>query len=281
MKKILFTGGSGFIGTRFKDFVKDQYIVLNPSSKELDVRDFTAINNYFDVHQPDYVIHGAAITSTQLCEENKELAYEVNVLGSKNIAECCKEYGIELVFLSTEQVFNGNEEEGPYSEETLPSPNTYYGTTKLEAEKAIAETLDNFWILRLTWLFGMPERGLKINPNILWSTIHDQLKGNVMNVSDMEYRGLTYVYEFIENLTKVFDLPHGLYHFGSENPFSRYQNVIQVLEKIGVNPAITTVQKIHKSRDIRLSMEKINENGIFFLESPDAIDRALKEYSFL
>ncbi len=74
----------------------------------------------------------------------------------------------------------------------------------------------------MPWLFGIPERGLNTNPNILWGTIQTALSGKREKVAANEYRGMSYVYDIIEKFEKIFEMPYGTYHVGAENNLSRY-----------------------------------------------------------
>ena len=134
MKKIVITGGSGFVGSRFKKMWQEKYEILALSSRDLDVTDQAAIDRFMDEKKPDYVIHAAGIPSQQFCTEHPEKAHAVNVDGALYMAEACKRKRTKMVFTSTEQLFNGSPEPGPYTEESKPYPDTIYGQNKLEVE---------------------------------------------------------------------------------------------------------------------------------------------------
>ncbi|GAL15371.1 hypothetical protein JCM19233_6393 [Vibrio astriarenae] len=153
--------------------------------------------------------------------------------GAINVAKACRENDTKLVFISTEQVFNGNPEKGPYSELDQPVPDTVYGQNKLEAEKELASILDEMWVLRFTWLFGLPERNTTINPNVVWNTLQALVNGQVMQERRNEFRGLTYVHELIEQFPKIFTIPYGTYHTGAHNPASRYEIAEHILSELG------------------------------------------------
>ena len=284
MEKILLTGGTGFFCTRFAAKYKNTYEILSASSSMLDVTDEFKVTESIKKFNPDYVIHAAAIASTEFCDKNPELAYKINVTGAVNVAKACKEFNSKMIFLSSEQVFNGNIEPGPYTEEITPLPNTVYGENKLEAERILKETLDELWILRFTWLFGLPERNCNMSPNILWDTLSSVLKGNKIKSTPNEYRGLTYVYEVIDQFPQIFNIPYGTYHFGSHNSLSRYDICSLILKEIGLEHKIDKLlekdldkYKSH-SRDIRLCTDKIKKYNIEFSVSEKAIKKCLKEF---
>jgi len=284
MKKILLTGGNGFFCTRFALRYKNTYEILSASSSLLDITNEEKVTEIFEDFKPDYVIHAAAKASTEFCDKNPELAYKINVTGALNVAKACKKAHSKMIFLSTEQVFNGNVEVGPYTEEDTPRPDTMYGKNKLEAEGLLKEVLDELWVIRFTWLFGMPERNCSMSPNILWGTLTDILKGNKTLVTPNEYRGLTYVHEVIEQFPMIFQIPYGTYHLGSHNSLSRYEICHLILKEVGLEYRIGELlekdsekYKDHP-RDVRLCTDKIKSYGLEFSESKNGIKKCLEEF---
>jgi len=284
MKKILLTGGNGFFCTRFAAEYKNTYDILCASSSMLDVTDESMVTETIKNFNPDYVIHAAAVASTEFCDKNPEMAYKINVTGSLNVAKACREVNAKMIFLSSEQVFNGNVMPGPYTEETTPSPNTIYGRTKFEAETLLKGVLSELWILRFTWLFGVPERNCGMSSNILWDTIASILKGEKIKVTPNEYRGLTYVHEVVDQFPKIFDIPYGTYHVGSHNNLNRYDICSLILKEIGLEYRIPELLEMDlekykdNTRDIRLCTDKIKSHNLKFLDSTDGIKKCLKEF---
>ncbi len=285
MKKILLTGGKGFFASRFNLFYKDKYYILSAGREVLDIQDEKKSIEFIKEYKPDYVVHTAAIAVTDYCNAHPDIAHDVNVTGSINIAKACQLASSKLIFLSTEQIFNGNYESGPYSEEHIPFPDTVYGQTKLEAEGKLKEILDELWILRFTWLFGMPERGLNINSNILWNTIKTAILGQKEKITINEYRGMTYVYDVIEKFDKIFELPYGIYNVGAENNLSRYDTAALILNELGLSNRIRDlIEKDEEKfkdhpRDIRISTDKLRKLGINFLTTEEGIKKCIKDYN--
>lgn len=285
MKKVLLTGGNGFIGTRFREAHHHKFEILSTDVGELNILNGDKVEDALNLFKPDYVIHAAAIALTDFCNKNPEKCHLINVTGAANIAEACKKTGSKMIFLSTEQVFNGNPEPGPYTEKNTPVPDTMYGRNKLEAEGLIKDILDNYLILRFTWMFGVPERNKPVASNILWSTIEAALKGEQIKVPVNEYRGLTYVNELMDQFDKIMNMPSGTYHIGSENSKSRYDIVCLILEEMGLRHRIDeliikdTEKYPDRPRDARLNTSLIQSMGITFSSTSDAIIRCIKEYS--
>lgn len=284
MKKILLTGGLGFFCARFTQKFNNEYEILSTDKDNLDITDKGNVFKVFSEFKPDFVIHAAAIAVTDFCNKNPEIAHKINVDGAANVAEACKEIGAKLVFISSEQVFNGNKEPGPYDEEHTPVPDTVYGQNKLEAEGLLKEIIDELWIVRFTWLFGMTERKMNMASNVLWETITSLLKGEKIYASPNEFRGMTYAVEMVENVEKLFGLPYDTYHLGSVNELSRYEVVKHILTEMGLENRISEIlvkdeEKYKNSpRDVRLNTEKARKNGLEFSTTKEGLTKCIKDY---
>lgn len=284
MEKILLTGGNGFFCSRFAAEYRDTYEILSASSSMLDVTDEFKVTQTIKNFKPNYVIHAAAIANTEFCDKNPDLAYKINVTGAINVAKACKEFNAKMIFISSEQVFNGNVEPGPYTEDVTPHPSTVYGENKLEAEGILKQTLDELWILRFTWLFGVPERNCGMSSNILWDTLCSLLKGKKIKATPNEYRGLTYVYEIIDQFPQIFKIPYGTYHIGSHNNLNRYDVCALILKEVGLEDRIGELLEKdndkykNNSRDIRLCTDKVKSYNIKFSESENGIKKCLQEF---
>ncbi|BFN31872.1 dTDP-4-dehydrorhamnose reductase [Vibrio harveyi] len=283
-KKILITGARGFFGTRFINRYHNEFDILGLDVEQLDITNKSAVDTTFAEFKPDFVIHAAAIAVTDFCNQHPDIAHKVNVQGAINVANACKANGSKLVFISTEQVFNGNIEAGPYSEQDTPVPDTVYGQNKLEAEVELRSILEDMWILRFTWLFGLPERNTTINPNVVWNAMQALTNGEVMQERRNEFRGLTYVHELIEQFPKIFTIPYGTYHTGANNPASRYEIAEYILTDLGQQSRLDHLLQANdapKTRDVRLNTNKLAGQGVVFTESKAAITKCLQEFHYI
>lgn len=285
MKKILITGGNGFFASRLSKYYNNKYEIHALGKQDLNITDENNVMGTFEKFRPDYVIHTAAIAVTDFCNKHPEIAHEINVQGAVNVANGCKKVNAKMIFMSTEQIFNGNEESGPYDEESKAVPDTEYGRNKLEAEGLLKNILDELWVLRFTWMFGAPERALSINANIIWDTVKDILKGQKIKAPIHEYRGMTYIQDVIESFDKIFEIPYGIYHIGSMNDLSRFEVVKLIIEEMGLANRMDEIlikdkekYKNH-ARDVRLNTNKLSEAGISFTSTEDAIRRCISDYS--
>jgi len=284
MSKILITGNRGFFGTRFHSIYDNVHDVLGIDAVDVDIVDAEAVRTAVLEFKPDLVIHAAAITSTEFSNANPELTRKINVDGAVNVGEAAQAVGARMIFFSTEQVFNGNAGPGPFTESHKPSPNTMYGETKLDAEGRLREVIETLWVLRFTWLFGLPERNMPVNPNILWNSLQIALAGVRTPVATNEYRGHTYGYDMISSILKVQDIPFGTYHIGSRNDVGRYDITCHILRELGLGSRVDdlveadTEKYKNGARDVRLDTSAIADLGIGFEESIEALSRALSEF---
>ncbi len=285
MKRVLLTGGNGFIGTRFKATHNHRFDILSTDVSELNILEKDKVMDALKLFKPDYVIHAAAIALTDFCNRHPEKCREINVTGALNMAEACREIGAKMIFLSTEQVFNGNPEGGPYRETDTPVPDTMYGKNKYEAEGHLRKELEDLIILRFTWMFGVPERFRPVVNNIFWDTVKSIWKGESMKVPCNEYRGLTYVNEMMDQFHSIMDLDPGTYHVGAKNDLNRYEVVRLIFKELGLEHRIDELvirddQKYSgHPRDARLDTSLIQSRGIKFSETPDGIRKCIKEYN--
>ncbi|MEW8955414.1 NAD(P)-dependent oxidoreductase [Clostridium sp.] len=287
MEKILITGGNGFLANRLEESLKDRYEIYSFSRLDLDVTNEKKVLNIFKEIKPNYVIHTAAIADTGKCENNKELSFNINVNGTINISKAAKNENCKVIFLSSEQVYNGNEEVGPYSENIIPSPNTEYGRQKLQGEEEVFKYNKDSVVLRLTWLFGMPERNKKVNSNILFNAINALTRREKITICSNEFRGMTYVYDIVDNFEKIMKLKGGIYNCGSENNMSSYEVASYIGESLNLNydykEMISEDKEKYKekSRDLRISNKKLKDHGIDFSTTKEGIDKALKEWGLI
>lgn len=285
MKTILITGKDGFFASRFIKYYKDKYNIIGFSHSDLDITNEKQAISIISKYNPDYLVHAAAISDTGTCERNPEKSFEVNVKGSINVAKACLKAKAKLIYLSSDQVYNGNDEVGPYDEKSF-NPNNIYGKHKIEAEKGIVEIMDNSVILRLTWLFDLPQRHKKTNSNIVWNIAKALMENKAIKFPANEYRGITYVYDLVKNFDKIIDLPAGVYNAGSENNLSTYEVAEKVLDAMGLSHRVKEIlikdveRYKEKNRDLRISNDKLKNCGVMFSSTEEAVENCIKDFLF-
>lgn len=199
MKTVLVTGSNGLLGQKITEkILKEGVVKLIATAKgpnrypvttgytyaEMDILNPAAVRAVVEQYQPDAIIHTAAMTNVDACEEQKELAYQLNVGAVKTLVEICEALDIQLVHLSTDFIFDGAD--GPYDEEAKPNPLSYYGETKLQAEELIKASKARWAILRTIIVYGIVSDMSRSNI-VLWAKGALE-KGNPLNIVNDQWR---------------------------------------------------------------------------------------------
>jgi dTDP-4-dehydrorhamnose reductase len=224
--KILITGATGFVGSRFVARWQGEYTLLTPSHAELPIDNAEAALHYVSTAKPDVVLHLAAISNTWLCEQHPDESRTINVLGAVNMAQTAKAVGAKFIFFSSDQIYNGNEELGGLPETIAVRPENVYGRDKLEAERLIAEVDEAAVLLRATWMYDAERVGMRTHPNFVVNIANALRTQTPLRFATREYRGITNIREVVEILPHCFNIPGGVYNFGSENPLNTYDTAL-------------------------------------------------------
>jgi len=144
--KILITGAYGNLGSEVSKMYPDAF---RPTRKELDITNKEQVFEYIKKNKPDVIIHLAALITINKCEENKQLAWDTNFMGTKNLIDACLKYNSNtyFVYMSTPCIFSGNPKETPFTEESIPYPKNFYSLTKLLGEIAVRTSNLNKWLV--------------------------------------------------------------------------------------------------------------------------------------
>lgn len=229
--KVLITGANGQLGGEFVEIFKD-WEVLATDLETLDITDKAKVKETFEKEKPDWVIHCAAWTDVDGCAQDPEKAMKINGEATKNLAEAAKAVSAKMVYISTNEVFDGKKN-SPYIESDETNPINPYAKSKLAGEKFVQEILkDDGVIVRTSWVYGP-----KGKSNFPLKIIAAADKLGELKVVDDELATPTYapdlakaVFELIQNN------PSGIYHLVNDGFASRYDWAEQILKekKLGV-----------------------------------------------
>ena len=244
--KILYTGSNGLLGQKisaattgysdhaFLATARGENRTINLGTAKyasMDITNAEEVMNVVRDFNPDVIIHGAAMTHVDQCEQNKELAYQLNVVGTQNMADAAKFIGAHLVHISTDFIFDGKE--GPYDENGTPNPLSYYGETKLEAER-IVQQLEHWSILRTVLVIGMAV-DLSRSNIVLWAKGALE-KGQSINVVDDQFRTPTLAEDLAQGaLLAATQKAKGVYNISGPDFMSIYELVGHVAEHFGLS----------------------------------------------
>ena len=278
---ILITGASGFLGSRLAYLLRDRYHLLLPTHNELNISREEAVRAYLEEHRPAAVVHCAALSNTWYCEQHPEESHRVNVQGTVRIAKACKLTGAKLVFMSSDQVYNGTPVLGPLPEDAVLQPVNVYGNHKLEAEQRALRNLPDAVGLRLTWMYDLPESSMRLNSNILVNLHKANTEGIVIKAATHEYRGVTYVWDVVRNIERALALPGGIYNFGSGNSRNSYDLFLEAAKLMGVEQPYNMIlpdeeRYAPQCRNLAMDCSLVAKYGIHFRDSIEGIEEALK-----
>jgi dTDP-4-dehydrorhamnose reductase len=242
--KLLITGASGLYGSKLAQLALAKNIEVYSSDIQslsvygnfvkLDISGKTQVDEAFKNIKPDVVVHAATLTDVDKCETNKELAWKVNVEGTKNIAEAAKSSGSFLIYISTDYVFSG--EKGSYKETDKPDPINYYGLTKLKAE-VIVQTQAEYFIARPSVIYGSTPAAGKVN-FALW-LIETLRKGERVKIVTDQWNTPTLNTNLAEMTLEVLERRlTGIYHLCGATKVSRYEFAEQIADAFGLDKSL-------------------------------------------
>ena len=230
--KILITGGAGQLGQDCTTVMEKNHQVVPVGSKALDIADGAAVNAFVQDLQPDVILNCAAFTRVDDCEIKKEPAWRVNVEGPRNLAAAAANRGARLIHISTDYVFNGKKQVPEYYTETDDAhPISYYGLTKLEAEKAVIGETDRYSILRTAWLYGA--QGQNFLKTMLRLALQDPQRA--IKVVNDQFGSPTWSYRLAEQIEKVMDADmNGIFHATSAGYCTWYELATVFLHEMSI-----------------------------------------------
>ena len=225
--RIAITGSKGQLGTALQEeLAADELLPID--LPQYDITDLEAITSAVAAFAPDVIIHAAAITDVDGCERNPELAYRVNVLGTRNMAVAAQQCGAAMVYISTDYVFDGTKDE-PYWEYDTPAPQSVYARTKQVGEDLVRSLVARHYVVRIAWLYGAGPR------NFVRTVIRlAQEKGALTMVTD-EVGSPTLAPDVAAALSRLIRLPaYGTYQLPNSGTCSRYEWAAEILRLTGI-----------------------------------------------
>ena len=260
---ILVTGASGFVGGKIMEMCKD--VIPCPSLKHATQDDVKRIIEESGVHT---IIHTAAISDIGQCERNPEESYIANVLIPTYLAKESK--GIKLICFSSDQVYSGTQEYGPFTEDMV-NPANLYAKHKLEMENRVLDIDPDAVMLRAEWMYDYYLKKSNYFMNMINAT-------EGVHASSQEYRGITYVKEVAENMERVAALPGGAYNFGSETTKPMYEITKAFLHSLGKDLPVIDFQV---NRNLWMNCQKARQYGVDFSTVEDGLIKCACDYGYI
>lgn len=281
--KIFVTGASGQLGSEICKLSKHENYGTYLSNYEgidgtnlinLDITDRTKTLKNIEKIRPDWIVHCAAMSKVDLCEEQKGMAWSANVNGTENIINAAKSVRSGIVFVSSDYVFDGKK--GLYKETDTPNPLNFYAKTKLAGEW-LAEQLDKHIIVRSSVLYSNNKKNF-----VSW-VLESLRNGEVRAVTD-QINSPTLSADLADSILRLIEKGAvGLYHAAGEDRISRYDFAIKIAEAFNFDKKLIVPvktaelnQKALRPQDSSLDTSKIKRLGIKLSNVNDGLEK-LKE----
>ena len=285
--KVLVTGVKGQLGFDVvKELKKRGYDAVGVDINEMDITDAEKVTEVITDVNPDVVVHCAAWTAVDAAEDEENIpkVRAINVSGTQNIADVCKNINCKMIYISTDYVFNGLGTEPWQADCRDYDPLCVYGQTKLEGELPVSQTLDKYFIVRIAWVFG------KNGNNFIKTMLNVGKKFHTVRVVNDQIGTPTYTYDLARLLVDMAETDkYGYYHVTNEGGYiSWYDFTCEIFKQVGYDTEVVPVtteeyglSKAARPFNSRLDKSKLTENG--FKPLPvwqDALERYLKEIDF-
>lgn len=279
MKRILITGSNGLLGQKIVEVLSrtkyplmlvsiEKHSISNEEAfpyRQVDLTKRQDVRNVIDEFEPDVIVNTAAVTDVDLCETERELAWQVNVGSVENLAYAAKLVGAKIIHLSTDYVFDGKN--GPYNELDRPNPLSYYGRTKLASENVLLTSGVQYTIIRTMVLYGI---GVNVKSNFaLWIYNNLKEKKPIRTVDD-QIGNPTLVDDLAFAIVKIIELDRtGLYHIAGTDLVSRYDFALMLADVFKFNKKLITPVK---SSTFKQPAPRPLKSGFIILKAQTELD---------
>ncbi|NJL44632.1 MAG: SDR family oxidoreductase [Leptolyngbyaceae cyanobacterium SM2_3_12] len=244
VSRLLVTGASGFLGWHLCRLAQNRWQVQGTYQQHpvalsgvtlhsIDLTQTWAVQDWLQALAPDAVIHAAALSQPNRCEQQPDLSYAVNVEATRTLAQFCGDRQIPFVFTSTDQVFDG--EAAPYDETDVPRPIHTYGRHKAEAERIVQAVHPQAVICRLPLLYGPPTPTAAC---FLQGFIRTLEAGQPLRLFTDEFRTPVYVEDAAQGLLLALAQGSGLLHLGGRERLNRYEFGLLMADCWGLNKSL-------------------------------------------
>ena len=233
--RVLLTGAGGQLGLELAEALPHRgHEVVVLDRQRLDVADPEAVDSAIEEHAPGIVVNAAAYTNVDGCEEALDLAYSVNALGPRNLAQACERRGSELLHVSTNYVFDG-EGERPYEAFDPPNPISAYGRTKLAGEELVMRLTNRWYVVRSAGVYGRGHNFVRTMLRV--AEERDQLK-----VKDDEFISPTYARDLARGIAGIIEEGrYGIYHLTSAGSCSWFEFTREIFRLTGVETEVVPI----------------------------------------
>lgn len=277
---ILITGARGQLGNALQELLSKlevEYIALD--REKLDITNKDVIVKLFDIYKPNIVINCAAYNKVEQAEEQIEDTYKINTFGPYLLAQVARDCGAQIVHISTDYVFDGNQ--NSFSEIDCPRPLNVYGASKLSGEYMVQLANQNSLIIRTSWLFGNNKDDSE--RNFVKTIIAKARQEKKVRVVEDQVGSPTYTHDLVKKIYELITLgvEPGIYHITNSGYCSWYEFAKKILEFSHIDSTIIPIKtsesgtKIKRPQSSILENKRLKEINVLVLRS---WQEALSEY---
>jgi dTDP-4-dehydrorhamnose reductase len=248
--KILLTGANGFLGQYLAaQLLANKHTVIATGKGEsrlpfsgsrsfgyveMDFTNQVHVHDVLEKFEPDCIIHAGAMTRPDECELQTDLAFSVNVEGTRILLSMAVKRAVFFIYISTDFIFDGLH--GMYNEEDIPGPVNYYGRTKLQGETLVRQYPFDWAIARTVLVYGKPLAG---RSNILTVVKEKLEKGEPYKVVSDQVRTPTYVEDLADGIVKIIEQKaNGIYHLSGSDVLTPYDMAIKTAAYLGLDSSL-------------------------------------------
>ena len=261
--KILLLGSKGMVGSDCRTVLSQNYEILSPDKKELDIVSWDKVIDRMHHLHPEIVLNCAAVTDLDLCEESRHsyMVRKVNVEGPRNIAQASARYDCKVIQVSSDHVFGGDKAiPQPYFEDDTLEPLSVYGRSKMESEIAVRENASDYMIIRSGWLYGTEGDNFV---KALLSSILGRKKSKKVKVVEDQVGSPTWSYRLAQQIQVLIRADgKGTYHATAEGFCSRLEFARFILDKLNLKASVAPCLMAECRRKAKRPANSILENRL-------------------
>jgi dTDP-4-dehydrorhamnose reductase len=261
--KVVVTGAAGQLGKDVVlELVRKNHQAFGANRQQLDITNEADVQAFIRDVKPDVILHCAAYTNVDAAEENEQVAYQINGVGTEYLAKAAKLVGAKMLYISTDYVFDGTATE-PYNVDHPTKPIGAYGRTKLAGEEFLQKNLEQFFIVRTAWVFGV------YGQNFVKTMLRlGKERGEVGVVHD-QVGSPTYTVDLARFMVELMETDkYGIYHATNSGVCSWYEFAVEIFKQAGLNVLVNPLTSDQFPRPAArpkysvLGKEKIKEQGL-------------------
>jgi dTDP-4-dehydrorhamnose reductase len=272
--KILLLGGKGMLGSDCRKVLGEEYEILAPDKKELDIVSWDKVIDTLHHIRPNIILNCAAVTKVNACEEHKAAYHcrKVNVEGPRNLAQGSARFGSKVIHISSDFVFNGSKAvPQPYFEDDPLDPLSEYGRGKMESEMAVRENASDYLIVRTGWLYGT--EGENFVKSLLVQALSKK-KSKKIKVPTDYFGSPTWSYRLAEQVGELIKMGgKGTVHATAEGYCNLYEAAGFVFEKLNLKAPLEPcrMKDLHKKAkrptNCILENRALKKNGVSVMKN--------------